>query len=398
VKLLLATNHLGLGGSESYLFTVAEQLDRLGHEAVVYTPEPAGGIAVAEERDIAVIDHLGPDGDFDGALVQDGGVSFQIADRCPAVPQVFVAHSEMFDLQSPPQLDGAVGAVVVLNDRVGDRVRGFVTDVEVIRLRQPIDTERFVPRGPLPAKARRVLLLSNTPHSDRLAMLEAACSEAGLELTQVGGLSGQSTNIQPALAGAEIVIGVGRSILEAMACGRAAYVYDWKGGDGWMTPESYPEIEADGIAGCTGRTVIDPQRLARDLPGYSPSMGPVNHDLVMGNHRANVHAQELVGIFKRLGDPPARPRAPLQEMARLVRLEWRARGDVQALARENTHLQNLLQQSEREAAAEHRRSVEALQAQAQAYESTASWRLTRPLRALGNALGRAGRRNPPEVP
>ena len=47
MKLMLATNHLGLGGSESYLLTVAEQLDRLGHEVVIYTPEPGGGVAVA---------------------------------------------------------------------------------------------------------------------------------------------------------------------------------------------------------------------------------------------------------------------------------------------------------------------------------------------------------------
>ena len=38
MRLILATNHLGLGGSESYLFTIAEELDRLGHAAAIYTP------------------------------------------------------------------------------------------------------------------------------------------------------------------------------------------------------------------------------------------------------------------------------------------------------------------------------------------------------------------------
>ena len=226
-------------------------------------------------------------------------------------------------------------------------------------------------------------------------MLEGACAKAGLQLSRLGGLSGHATDIRPALADAEIVIGYGRSILEAMACGRAAYVYDWKGGDGWMTPEVYPAIEADGIVGGAGIAAVDIARLPDDLRRYSSSMGPVNHDLVIAHHRASVHAQELVQLFERLAEPAPRPRAPLQEMARLVRLEWRARVDVHALVNENAHLRELLVESERRAnqareaaSAEARRVGET----ARAYEATASWRLTAPLRALGRLLRRVLRR------
>ena len=82
-------------------------------------------------------------------------------------------------------------------------------------------------------------------------------------------------------------------------------------------------------------------------------------------------------------------------MARLVRLEWRVRGDAFALARENTHLRDLLTASEQDAAAareEARRCSEAAARQvgetARLYESTRSWRWTRPLRALGAMLRR----------
>lgn len=394
MRLLLATNHLGLGGSESYLLTVAEQLDRLGHEAAIYAPEPGRGVEVARERGIEVIDEAALDGDFDAALAQDAGVCLQIADRRPRLAQLFVAHSAKFDLQAPPQLDGAVAAVVALNDRVAERMRSSATRAEVMRLRQPIDTERFLPRGPLPEVPRRALLLSNAPGEDRFEMLEAACAAAGLELARLGGLAGRQTDVRPALAGAEIVIGYGRSILEAMACGRAAYVYDWKGGDGWVTPRTYPAIEADGIAGGAGVAPVDLAGLAEDLGRYSAAMGPINHDLVVTHHRARVHAQELVRLFERLAEPPSRPRAPLQEMARLVRLEWRARLEISGLVHENGHLREVLRQRD-EQVAEARRAVEreATRAHelARAYEATASWRLTRPLRALGSALSRLRR-------
>jgi hypothetical protein len=391
MRLVLATNHLGLGGSESYLLTVAEQLDRLGHETIVFTHEPGRGAEVARALGIEIVDESGLSGGFDAALAQDAGVSHQLADLYPATPQLFVAHSSRFDLQAPPQLAGMVGAIVALNDRVARRMRSFVTEPEVVRLRQPIDHERFTPRAPLPETPRRALLLSNNANDDRLAMLEEACAEAGLKLAQVGGLPGQATDVRSALAGVEIVIGYGRSVLEGMACGRAAYVYDWKGGDGWVTAQSYAAIEAEGFAGGATGDLIDQAALVRDLRSYSAAMGPVNHDLVIKHHRAAVHAQELVALMRRLASPRERPRAPLQEMARLVRLEWRARVEIQALAHENTYLRGLLDATEQERAkamdtAE--RAQRRAEKTAAEYEATISWRLTAPLRKVGVLLRR----------
>jgi hypothetical protein len=387
MRLLLATNHLGLGGSESYLLTVAEQLDRLGHEAAIFAVERGRGAEVAREKALTLIGEAELDDDFDAALVQDAGVSLQIAERCPGVPQLYVAHSEMWDLQAPPQLPGIVGAVVVLNDRVGERTRSFATGVEVVRLRQPIDAQRFASRGLLPEVPRRALLLSNNPSGDRIAMLESACENAGIELERLGGAAGQTVDPRPQLAAADIVIGYGRSILEGMACGRAAYVYDWKGGDGWITAESYPAIEADGFAGTADQT-LEGNRLEDDLRRYSASMGPVNRDLIQTHHRANVHAQELVELMRGLAKPAERPRGPLEEMSRLVRLEWRAHGEIQAMAREIAHLQGLLDETQRARAADAENAEEALQQVRSEYESSLGWRVAKPLRALRKLIDR----------
>jgi len=382
MRLLLATNHLGLGGSESYLRTVAEQLDRLAHEVLVYAPELGNGVDLARERGLTVEGGIGSITEpFDAALVQDSGVSHELADQFPQMPQIFICHSTKYDLQAPPQLSDVVAAVVVLNDRVGSRVSAFSTQVEVVRLRQPIDTERFLPGGVLPAQPRRALLVSNNPNDDRQQIIEAACSAADIDLERLG-RDGQVADPRSALAEADMVIGYGRSILEAMACGRAAYVYDWTGSDGWVTAESYTAIEADGIAGGTGRQVVDADRLAVDLRAYDSGMGPVNRDLIMTHHRASVHAQELIEIVNRVASPESRPRGPLQEMARLVRLEWRARDDVRSLQRENVHLRELLRHNQE---ATERVVGELRESEAAVHEmrTSSSWRITRPLRSLG---------------
>ena len=382
MRLLLATNHLGLGGSESYLLTVAEQFDRLGHEVTLFAPEPGNGVQAAIERGLTVVSEADLPDECDAALVQDAGVSLQVAGRYPEAPQLFVCHSESITMQTPPPLPGVVAQVIAMNDRVAARLRSCAVELEVVRMTQPIDTERFVSRGGLPEEPRRALLLSNnTSISDHLETLEAACDSAGIELSRIGGLEGQTTDPREALAAADIVVGYGRSVLEAMACGRAAYVYDWHGGDGWVTPESYPAIESDGFAARNGRSVLSPQALVEDLSRYSPVMGPANHDLVMGSHRANVHAQELVQLFRGLSKGERSPRTHLEEMARLVRLEWRARTEVLALSGEVMRVNDRANQAEArlaEVAAETRRS----------YEDTLSWRLTAPLRWLSTRLQR----------
>ena len=173
-----------------------------------------------------------------------------------------------------------------------------------------------------------------------------------------------------------------------MACGRAAYVWDWNGGDGWITAESYPEIEADGISGRSGRATPNAAELAADLRRYEASMGPVNHDLVMGHHRANVHAQGLIELFASLEAPSGRPREGLQEMARLVRLEWRARAEVHGLGREIAVLRKTIEDSDARAEEAAREHVERVEQVRRSYEDSLSWRLTAPLRRLTRLLRR----------
>jgi hypothetical protein len=394
MKFLVALNSLGIGGTESYVLTVAEHLDRLAHDVLLYAPEPGPGAAVARERGIAVATS-GELGDaHDVALVQDAAVSFEVAGLLPQTPQIFVGHSENFEPQAPPQLPDLANVAVALNDRVAGRIRAFAVEREVVRLRQPIDTERFLSRGPLPEVPRRALILSNNHLSDRQGMLESACEEVGIELIRLGGAAGQSNDPRAAMAEADIVIGYGRSILEAMALGRAAYVYDWAGGDGWVTAESYPAIEANGFAG-RREPIVDRERLVRDLRAYSSAMGPVNRDLISAHHRANVHTQELVELARRTADPPGEQRAPLDEMARLVRQEWRARAEVHGLLGELAGLRRRVAELEgrlTETEALRGEAVEAARAAAVRieevagvrgeYEKTLSWRLTAPLRRL----------------
>jgi hypothetical protein len=331
VRLLLSTFRLiDRAGSETYLLTVAEQLVRLGHEVIVHSIDDAEHSVLAAERGLrSAAGERGLPDTVDAILVQDSIVSFRLAERYPATPQVFVSHSSLHDLQLPPQLPGLVSTVVVMNEHVRRRVEAMAVVPAVVRLRQPIETKVFAPRAPLPERPRRLLAFGNAMPEDRVATIRAACDAAGVVFERAGSSSAPTDDPSSMIAGADIIVGYGRCALEGMACGRAVFVYDRAGGDGWVTAANYAALEAGGFS---GRSELAPPGPADfDLSRYSPDMGLVNRDLAVRHHRASIHAEELVGVLRDAPAPPETVPAPLTEMSRLVQLQWHSERHALAL-------------------------------------------------------------------
>jgi hypothetical protein len=324
MELVLGTHHLiGFGGSDTYLLTVAGELQALGHEVTIHALEQGETADLARARGIRVArgERELPER-CDAVLVQDGVTAFALADRYPQVPQGFVMHSEFFSIDEPPQVPDLTSAVVVMSDRVEAHAQALAVGPEVVRLRQPIDTRRFAPTGAARDQPRRVLVLGNYLRGRRRELLLAACADLGLECRFIGGET-RTAEPEREMAEADVVVGKGRVVLEAMACGRAAYVYDFLGTDGWVTPERYPALESDAFAGqADADALATPEQVRRELGGYRADMGVANRDLITAHHDARDHAVALVALLKRLAAPPPHEDRPLREMARLVRNNW----------------------------------------------------------------------------
>ena len=349
MELVLGTNQLtSINGAETYLVTVAEQLQTHGHGVTLYALEHGEMADFARRRGLRVESSESRlPADVEGVLTNDAVSSLDLADRYPESPHVFVCHSSDFLFTQPPQVPGTVSAVVALNERVARHLEHHALAVEVVRLRQPINARRFTRSGPIGRAPRRVLLLGNWLFGERRQMLQDAW--AGLEFTQLG-RHGSASSPEPelAIAEADIVVGHGRAALEGMASARAVYVFDHSGVDGWVTESSYPAMEADGFAGRATADSADAAQLTSDLAGYDPAMGVVNRDLVELNHDAASHAEELVALFRRCGGRASDGSAPLREMARLVSLQWQAFGRSEHFRTENQLLRRRLEEVEGE--------------------------------------------------
>ncbi|HEY4098733.1 MAG TPA: hypothetical protein VGM33_24635 [Baekduia sp.] len=373
-------------GTETYTLTIADELVRLGHEVTIH-PGQAGAIAVAaRERGVSVetAPERLPDA-CDAVLAQDASSAYALAERHPDAARLFIAHSEYFAAQSPPQLPGVCHAVVVLNERVDRHVAALASPPPVVRLRQPVDLKRFGARGGQPRVARRALILGNYLRGPAAEAVVAACHDAGLEPVLSGVHTAPTHTPEQAIADVDVVIGVGRCVVEAMAGRRAAYVYGIAGGDGWVTPDTYAALEADGFGGTATDLTVDRARLAADLAAWDPEMGPVNRQLAHRHHDAAAHAAALVDVLRGLGErgpgPAARPPDQAGELARLVRAEWQSWARYAGAIAESTALRE-----DREAQAAEaerlRAENEELRAQSAAAAESARAELTHAVAAL----------------
>lgn len=350
MRILLASDRLAVpGGSETYLLVLGRHLQRLGHE--VWAVEGPGGTGtLAADAGLLIVDHPGRMADRpDRAIVQDAIVAGEVASAWPDVPQLAIVHSGIHDLQLPSALPSSVAALVVLNDRLLERAESLAEGRPVHRLTQPVDVGHFS-LGPPPRRApRQLLLLGNNRAEWRADGLRQACEARGIEVARVGAAAGNIvTDPVQHLRGADIVVGYGRSVLEAMACGRAALVFDRFGSDGWVTADTYAALEATGFNGAAG--LDRPGRDTWDdvLDAYDPAYGAVGHDLAFRHHDARSHTASVLALLEGLGPvEPAEP-ATAYVLARIWREQWRWERQALAWAQEVDDLRTQAEHLEQE--------------------------------------------------
>jgi hypothetical protein len=346
MRVVLGTHHLiAPAGADTYLVTVAHQLQRLGHEVVIHALEQGELADRAREQGlpVAAVERELP-AECDAVLCQDRVTAYDLAARYPAAPHVFVSHSDVFSIDEPPVVPEAVRAVVAMSDRVRRHLEAQPLEAEIVRLHQPIDLAHFAPSGLARETARRVVAVSNYLEGPRLDLLREACAAEGLELELYGSAGTVVADPRPAIGEADVVVGKGRVVLEAMACARAALVYDFMGFGGWITPESYPVLEADAFAGQADPLPADVAHLREALRGYSSQMGVANRDLVQAHHDAADHARSLVELLERLagGPAPAADGVALRQLALMAQRLWLAEAGLSDARRRISDLEGRL--------------------------------------------------------
>jgi hypothetical protein len=308
VEILMSTRALvAHGGSQSYVETVVTELRQMGHRVVVYSPNLGRVAGRLRSTGVEVVDSLDDVGSVDVAHAQHVPTAFFVRARFPRLPMVYVCHSSALDIEDPPLL-AAPQILVALSNLVARRLAAsaIADSTEIVRLHQPIALA-FREDGMIPIRdvpRRAVYAGRRSPTFE--TFLGSVCSQLGVELEWIGGASDSVDDLTPAFMRSDIVFGVGRTLLEAMALGRAGFVLDERGSGGFVTQESYERIE-DGAFAAFDPTPMTEQSLVEQLRGYDPSTGRIGSELVRTHHSARSHTSGLVETYAAAidADPPA---------------------------------------------------------------------------------------------
>lgn len=176
--------------------------------------------------------------------------------------RVMTCHGVIPFLEQP--LLGADSYVSVSEELEGHlRSRGFSSHV----LRNPINLSLFRPTHPPPVILENVLFISNHQGPALSTIHEAT---EGLNLRIVGRENFTMTPWED-MNWAQLVITLGRGVYEAMACGRNVVIYDYRGGDGFVTPENIFKYREKNCSGRTNKSILSGPQLREWINMYDAS-------------------------------------------------------------------------------------------------------------------------------
>jgi hypothetical protein len=297
-------------GTDTYIRDLAGALRRAGHEVAAYSNILGEAAQILRDAGVTVVDdpaalpwtpdvlHCHHNTEAMTALL-----------HFPAVAAVFVAHgwTEWFDV--PPRhprvrryvgVDGPTRDVLVLRHEIpAERVRLIPNFV---------DLERYRPRGPLPARPGRALVLSHYAREDtHLPTVREACARRGLVLDVMGyGVGRPVRQPERVLGDYDIVFAKGRAALEAIAVGAAVVVCDAFGVGPMVTTENVKVLRTLEGSFLDWFSPLGVDALLREIDRYDPADAAEVARWVRSVAGAERAAAELVSLYQQARDELAR--------------------------------------------------------------------------------------------
>lgn len=213
------------GGTEIFTWEVAGELRRRGHQVAVYTSRLGELADLLFAHGIPVRTHLSklpwkPDV-IHGQHHLQAVAAFA---RFPDVPAVYHCHGGRPWVEKPPLLP-AILRYITMCENMRPRLESEfgIARHRICTVPNFVNTARFSRKREPPQQLRKALLFGNTLFSpEEIQALESACAANGITLDKVGSVF-RNPHSRPEilLPDYDLVFAVGKSAIEALACGCA---------------------------------------------------------------------------------------------------------------------------------------------------------------------------------
>lgn len=285
INVLVATNSLKkFGGTESYTYTIIEELVRLKID-VEYFTFVKGIISEKIELDLGI------------KFMSKTNYCLILANHRTCVEKLFdkgftiqTCHGIFPKLEKPSFF---ADKHVSISEEISSHLlkQGIKSDL----IRNGINCDRFIPKTNINQQLTSILSLCHGANANIL--IKEVCSDLGIRLITKSKYQNGVWNLEDLISQVDLVIGLGRSALEAMACGRPVIVYDSRSymdecGDGYV----YNILEESKKYNYSGRfynNKYDKELLIHDIHQYSNSHGKYLVDYI----RHNFNIKEKIEVY-----------------------------------------------------------------------------------------------------
>lgn len=288
------------GGTETLTYTILKELISRNHQVFLYTSRIGDIAGRFIDLGVVVVDNLMelPD-DIEIIHAQHQMEAILAYIRYPLVPMVFTANGIIPWQEQPILVPSVVKYIAVSEEVKSSLITNWNIPESLIEIvRNGIDRKRFYPKSPINKIPRNLLLLSNrfTPKVEEV-LLEVA-SEMNLKLEIIGQSVRNLWNVEDKILDADIVVSLGRGILEAMSCGRIPLVFDYNGGDDIVTSNNYYEIRKNNFSGRAFKRDFTPVEIVERIKeAYIEDTVQQNLELIEKYHDIQVIVDQIINIY-----------------------------------------------------------------------------------------------------
>lgn len=214
-NILVANNHLfELGGSETFTYALIEELTRRGSYNVDYFTFKKGIVSQKIESNLGV-KFLSRD-KYDLILANHNTCVDKLYDRGFIIQ---TCHGIFPELEQP---SNKADAFVSISQEVQDylTLKGYSSRI----ILNGINLERFKPTYPISIKLKTILSLCHSEEANEI--LENICRKKNYKFLKAFKYKNPVWNIEELINRSDLIVGLGRSAYESMACGRPIVIFD----------------------------------------------------------------------------------------------------------------------------------------------------------------------------
>jgi glycosyltransferase involved in cell wall biosynthesis len=214
MNILVTNNQLNrIGGSETFTFTIIEELIKQGHDVEYFTF--VNGFVSNKIEELLGVSFMSKDR-YDLILANHNTTVNKLYKKGFIIQ---TCHGIFPKLEQPSP---KANAYVSISQEVQDHLAklGFPS----ILIHNSINLERFRSKNKINKQVQTVLSLCHSEEAN--SFVKDVCIELGLKFKQAYKYKDPVWNIENKINKSDLVVGLGRSAYEAMACGRPVVIYD----------------------------------------------------------------------------------------------------------------------------------------------------------------------------